>query len=508
MNHLQRGEGMRRLLLLIVLVAGMGVPAAWGRYEAVTCRNAFTVEQEESEGQKVAAQVYQQMPVLPESDPVTQYVQQLGARLVAHASGIAWPYNFHVVASEDINAFAVPGGSIFVNLGTVQAAETEAQLAGVMAHEISHVVLRHSTCNLSKQQGRNVLYGLGSVLSSVLLGSGTAGSLAQGALGIGQSLDFLHMSRDDEKQADLLGTGILYDAGYDPRGLPQFFETIQAKTGAGGAQFLSDHPNPGNRTEYVNAEIQTLPPRQGGTVTTAEFKRVHALAMSQHAYAAKEVQAGVWKQTGRYASGPGASAGRVNAPAGSTGGSVPAGSGASGTVASGAVRLSRSALGIGGQMARYQGPQYAVNYPANWQKNVDASGAVTFIPAGGGGASGIAYGVLIDTERQPGNGVSDAASLGAATSALVQRLSRQNGGLEQVSGVTAMKVQGQLANAVEIRGQSPVVDNGTTLKERDWLVTVARPDGDLNYMVFVSPERDFAMLKPLFSSMAKSFKAQ
>jgi len=320
MNHLQRGEGMRRLLLLIVLVAGMGVPAAWGRYEAVTCRNAFTVEQEESEGQKVAAQVYQQMPVLPESDPVTQYVQQLGARLVAHASGIAWPYNFHVVASEDINAFAVPGGSIFVNLGTVQAAETEAQLAGVMAHEISHVVLRHSTCNLSKQQGRNVLYGLGSVLSSVLLGSGTAGSLAQGALGIGQSLDFLHMSRDDEKQADLLGTGILYDAGYDPRGLPQFFETIQAKTGAGGAQFLSDHPNPGNRTEYVNAEIQTLPPRQGGTVTTAEFKRVHALAMSQHAYAAKEVQAGVWKQTGRYASGPGASAGRVNAPAGSTGG--------------------------------------------------------------------------------------------------------------------------------------------------------------------------------------------
>jgi beta-barrel assembly-enhancing protease len=374
----------------------------------------------------------------------------------------------------------------------------------VMAHEISHVVLRHSTCNLSKQQGRNVLYGLGSVLSSVLLGSGTAGSLAQGALGIGQSLDFLHMSRDDEKQADLLGTGILYDTGYDPRGLPQFFETIQAKTGAGGAQFLSDHPNPGNRTEYVNAEIQTLPPRQGGTVTTAEFKRVHALAMSEHAYAAKEVQAGVWKQTGHYASGPGASAGRVNAPAGSTGGSVPAGSVASGA----AVRLSKSALGIGDRMVKYQGPQYAVNYPASWQKSVDANGAVTFIPAGGGGASGIAYGVLIDTERQPGNGVSDAASVGAATSALVERLSQQNGGLAQVGGVTTMKVQGQIANAVELRGQSPVVENGTALKERDWLVTVARPDGDLNYMVFVSPEGDFTMLKPLFSSMAKSFKAQ
>src|SRR6185312_11560501 len=107
--------------------------------------------------------------------------------------------------------------------------------------------------------------------------------------------------RDDEKQADLMGTDILYDAGYDPRGLPQFFETIQAKYGAGGAQFLSDHPNPGNRTEYVNAEIATLPPRQGGAVTTPEFARVHALAMTEHTYAAKDVQAGVWKRTGQYA---------------------------------------------------------------------------------------------------------------------------------------------------------------------------------------------------------------
>ena len=140
--------------------------------------------------------------------------------------------------------------------------------------------------------------------------------------------------------------------------------------------------------------------------------------------------------------------------------------------------------------------------------SVDASGAVTFLPAGGGGVSGIAYGVLIDKEKQRGNGVSDAASLRAATSALVERLSQQNGGLEQVGGVTAMRIQGQMANGVELRGQSPVVENGAALKERDWLVTVARPDGDLNYLVFVSPEGDFAMLRPLFSSMAASFKAQ
>src|SRR5260370_9021584 len=103
------------------------------------------------------------------------------------------------------------------------------------------------------------------------------------------------MSRDYDKQVELLGTGILYDAGYDPRGLPQFFEITQAKYGAGGAQFLSDHPNPGNRTEHVNAEIATLPPRTGAKVTSPEFARVHALAMKDKTYTAKEVQAGRWR---------------------------------------------------------------------------------------------------------------------------------------------------------------------------------------------------------------------
>ncbi|MEO6910779.1 MAG: M48 family metallopeptidase, partial [Edaphobacter sp.] len=289
---------MKRRGCLILLSAVMGAcsPAAWARFQPVTCKNAFTQQQEITEGQKVVAQVYQQMPVLPDSDPVSRYVRQLGAKLVAHAPGYKWPYNFHVVASEDINAFALPGGTIFVNLGTVQAAETEAQLAGVMAHEISHVVMRHSTCNLTAQQSKSLWYGLGSIASAVLLGNGTAGQLGQAVIGGAQSLDFLHMSRDAEKQADLLGVGILYDSGYDPRGLPQFFETIQAKYGAGGAQFLSDHPNPGNRTEYVNAEIATLPRLDHPVVTTAEFKRVHAVALKEKTLAAKDVQAGTWRK--------------------------------------------------------------------------------------------------------------------------------------------------------------------------------------------------------------------
>ncbi len=243
------------------------------------------------------------MPVLPESDPVSMYVAQLGGRLTAQAPGLKWPYSFHVVASSDVNAFALPGGAIFVNLGTIQAVETEAQLAGVLAHEISHVVLRHATCNMKKQQTTNILAGLGQLATGILLGDGAGGQVAQAIIGGGAGLYGLRMSRDDEKQADLLGTDILYHAGYDPRGLPQFFEIIQGKYGAGGAQILTDHPNPGNRSEYVNAEIDTLPRLTNPKVTSAAFKRAHDLAMKEPTLTAQQIKDGGWKN-GNYAAGP------------------------------------------------------------------------------------------------------------------------------------------------------------------------------------------------------------
>lgn len=195
--------------------------------------------------------------MLPDSSPVTRYIQQLGNKLVQYAPGYRWPYQFHVVDMADINAFALPGGAIFVNLGTIPAAGNEAQLAGVIAHEISHVVLRHATCNLTKQRTPGMLAGIGQIAAGVLLGGG-AGALAAQGIGAVAGLSFLKMSRDAEKQADLLGTDMLYDAGYDPRGMAQFFEIIQGQYGEGSAQLMSDHPNPGNRTAYVNDEIATL----------------------------------------------------------------------------------------------------------------------------------------------------------------------------------------------------------------------------------------------------------
>ena len=486
-----------RAALLLMVWTGVCVPAAWARFQPVTCKNAFTIEQEQTEGAKVAAQVYRQMPVLPDSDPVSQYVQRLGAKLVAQTPGYRWQYNFHVVASEDINAFALPGGSIFVNLGTIQAAETEAQLAGVMAHEISHVVMRHSTCNITKQQKKSLWYGLGQLAAGAVIG-GDLGSVAAQGIGSVAGLDFLRMGRDAEKQADLLGAGILYDAGYDPRGLPQFFETIQAKYGAGGAQLLSDHPNPGNRTEYVNAEIATLPRRNDATVTTPEFTRVHGVALEKKALSAKEVQAGTWRRSGLYASAAGAGPGVVPTAAGSV----------SQMATAGAVRLKAAALANCGSLLRFQGSRFSVDYPPCWKASSDQSGGATLGPSEGLIGGGVTYGVVVGVVKQDRDGVSDDASLQSATAALVQRLSKQNGGLQQLGELKALTLGSQRARAVELRGRSAVVDAGAQLAERDWLVTVARPDGDLNYIVFVAPEPDFETLRPVFTAMMQSFRAE
>ena len=250
-------------------------PQAYARVELQPCKTSIPPQQQIELGQKAVQQIYQQMPILPDSSPVTRYVQALGHKLAAQAPGYRWPYNFHVVNVADINAFALPGGSIFVNVGTIQAASNEAQLAAVMSHEISHVVLQHSICNLEKEKRLGLFAGLGQIASGILLGDSTLGALAQKGIGLTAGLSFLRMGRDAEQQADLEGVGILYDVGYDPRAMPQFFETIQAKYGTGGAQFLSDHPNPGNRTEYVDREIASFVAKPHYVTNSTQFTQIH-----------------------------------------------------------------------------------------------------------------------------------------------------------------------------------------------------------------------------------------
>src|SRR5436190_17060865 len=225
-------------------------------------KNKFTPQQDVELGREAAAEVRKQYPVI-EDVKITAYLTKLGDRLVAAAPAelkqSVYEYSFTPVNLKEINAFALPGGPMFVNRGMFDAAAGEAEVVGVMAHELSHVLLRHGTANATKAS--NPWLQLGQAAGQVggaMMGGQLGSLIAQGSeFGLGTIL--LRYSRDYEKQADLLGAQIMAKAGYDPRSLAHMFETIEKEAGNGGnPQWLNSHPNPGNRSQYINQEAAAL----------------------------------------------------------------------------------------------------------------------------------------------------------------------------------------------------------------------------------------------------------
>jgi beta-barrel assembly-enhancing protease len=507
---MSRTKSLWRCVAVTVFAAGVLVKPAEARFKPTPCNNPYTQQQETQLGLKAMGQVYQEQPILPDSDPVSRYVQSLGMKLVQFAPGDRWPYQFHVVNAADINAFALPGGSIFVNLGTVQAAKDEAQLAGVMAHEISHVVQRHSTCNQAKQQVPSILAGLGGALAGIFI-PGTAGVIAQQGISSVAGLTFLRMSRDDEKQADLMGTDILYDAGYDPRALPQFFETIEAKYGAGGAQLLSDHPNPGNRIGYVTQEIATLPPKTNVLTDSPQFQAMHAGALKLHAETAEEIKAGAWKsrQPPLPAEAIAAGATTTAPTTQQTGSSTTPQPGSTSPPQTGTTAPQTSTLGSAinwhpsSEMNTFTHSLYSVRYPQNWNMSGSTQSAVTIAPTGGtgtdaNGQTATAYGIIID--RYQGQG-----DLQQQTDALIQAIEQSNPGMSEATDAVGVSVNRRLGRSIEFLSTSPLSTARRAVYERDWLVTVQRPDGSLSYLIFIAPEKDFSSLRPAFRNILNSF---
>ena len=256
--------------LLILMVWALAMPnMLHARVKPSSGFDMFSAQEEIQAGQQAATDAKKQLPLLPDSDPVTRYVQRLGEKLVSHAPGEKWPYEFHVINQKEINAFALPGGPVFVNLGTIQAADNEAQLAGVMAHEISHVVQRHGTRAASKQMAAQ----LPLALLGGIMGKGALSQMAQMGISFGVGSYFLKNSRSAESEADLLGSDIMYDSGYDPHQMAVFFAKLAEEGGARGPQFLSDHPDPGNRAQAVSKEVGTLP-RKSFVSDSAEFREI------------------------------------------------------------------------------------------------------------------------------------------------------------------------------------------------------------------------------------------
>lgn len=259
-----------RMLTLVVLLATSTLAFAQGPTKFHPGFNLFSKEQDVQLGQESAAEVRKKMPII--HDPfLTAYVNKVGKRLAAsqEAQESGFPFSFEVVADPSINAFALPGGPMFINTGLLKAVDNEAELAGVMGHEMSHVILRHGTNQASKAK----LIELPALLGSQVAGGSMLGQLASAGIGLGANSVLLKFSRTAESQADLMGSHIMAEAGYDPRQLAVFFEKLNGEGGARTVQFFSDHPNPDNREHAIEEEVDRMP-RETYGYQTGDFQRM------------------------------------------------------------------------------------------------------------------------------------------------------------------------------------------------------------------------------------------
>lgn len=459
MEHRRRCLGLRCTALLLIGCLGTS-NLLEARVQPSRGFNMFSAQEEVQAGQQAAQQAQKQLPVLPDSHPVTKYVRSLGAQLAGHAPGEKWPYTFYVVNQKEINAFALPGGPVFVNLGTIQAADNEAELAGVMAHEISHVVQRHGTRAASKQMAAQ----LPLAILGGLMGRGALSQMTQLGLSFGLGSYFLKNSRQAEKEADLLGADVMYDSGYDPRQMASFFKKIQSGGGARAPEFFSDHPDPGNRFEYVSREAQTLPGKRY-RADSGEYQHVKDVVAGMKPLTAQQIAAQAKAQ------GQGEGAGGAVIPS--------------------------------GNFKTLEHDAYRISYPENWQVHGDQSSAVTIAPEEGISQNAVAYGAIVSI-YQPEN---PAAGLDANTHELIASLKQSNPDLKLIGRDEDIRVNSVAGKSSDLIGSSPIKDGqGNVTRERDWLVTFSRRDGSLLYVVFISPDPEFGKLRPVFEQMLRSMR--
>jgi predicted Zn-dependent protease len=198
---------------------------------------------------------------------VNEYVNRVGQNVILR-SDAKIPFTIKVIDSPEVNAFALPGGHLYVNSGLVLAAETEAELAGVIAHEISHVTARHGVEQASK--GRMLQY----LSIPLIFVGGPVGAIVQNAANVLVPMGYLKFSRSAEEEADRLGLQYLWNAGYDPTSMLSFFEKLKAqeeKDPGKLAKLFSTHPATGKRIQKARALLATFPERSEYTVSTSEF---------------------------------------------------------------------------------------------------------------------------------------------------------------------------------------------------------------------------------------------
>ena len=464
-------KNITALMLACVMVI-MPV-AAFGQTRVSMPKNKYKVQDDVKIGREAAAQVERQMPILNDAE-TTRYVQDVGRRLVnsipPQFQQPGFQYNFTVVNARDINAFALPGGPMYVNRGMIEAAKTEGEMAGVMAHELSHVALRHGTAQATKQSNPlNQILGIGAVLGGAVLGG------QQGAA-IGQTLYsgyILKYSREYETQADILGAQIMANAGYDPRDLANMFRTIEQQSGGSrNPEWLSSHPDPGNRYNNINREAQLLRIAGGGERNSREFQRIQSRLSGQpRAQSMEEIARN--QQNGRGTTGQGQNpmangrySSRVQLPS------------------------SRSRVFTSGNFIQ-------MNVPENWQE-FPTQDSVWFAPQGAYGDQGITHGAMIGMTQARSN------NLQQATQDYVNGLMQAEGNnyLRQSTNYTRTTLAGRNAYATTLSGRSPLTNRNEVVS----IVTTQLRNGNLFYVIAVAPQDEASNYNYAFSNMLRSIR--
>jgi len=455
-------KGLTRTIFFIAIIGVLAIPILADRTVFRLAWNLFTTQQDIEMGRSLADDAERSLPLLDQHNPNT-YIDALGRQLIAHAPGARYPYQFKIVNDDTVNAWALPGGFIYVTSGMIQAAQNEPQLAGALAHQIGHVVLRHPTAQVSTAYAEQV----------------PNANATRGRVSVSDAMNRLNIifepnavplkfTREQERQAFVVATQILYDANFDPQTMNQFFQRISSDHSNRTSDFFTAHPDLNNRAATVRTETRNIGPLPRNLRgDSPDFHSVKDRLAS--------LDTNSW---------PGISdrnQSTANRP------DVPS---------------SRTIL--------FSGRDMEFRYPENWRVS-DFGDSITVSPDGGYVSSSLAYGMTIATYEPQNRGYSgrnsfstqgsrtNTSTLSNATNELIDHLQQSNPNLRVVRNVGRRTVDGTQAMVVELTNDSPLGEI-----ETDWLVIVLRPNGMLRYFVGVAPQGEFNRYQPAFNNIVTS----
>ena len=464
----------RRTIHVTAAIAALTIAVGSAQTKITPPRNKYTPQEDVKLGREAAAEVRKQFPIITDSALAT-YLDRLGRQLVeaapAELDQPAFQYSFTPVNLKDINAFALPGGPMFVNRGMFEAASGEGEVVGVMAHELSHVLLRHGTANATKAQGFQ-LGAIAGAIAGAVVGGGWGEVISQGSqFGLGTWL--MKYSREYETQADLLGAQIMARAGYDPRDLGRMFETIQKESKGGAPQWMSSHPDPGNRSAYIAKEAESLTIGRRSTNNAAFQEARRSFASLPPAQTMAEVE-----KRAQRGGGGNTNTGGAETSVGRVGDAV-------------ARPSTQYRTAQGGQL-------FDVQVPANWQ-NVSSNNAIKFVPQNG---YGTLKGETIFTHgAELGVARASSTDLADATMTLVESFRRGNPDLRTQGSPREIRLAGRNGLAVPMVNRSALGG-----QEYVGLHTTFLRNGNIFYVATIVPENEASAYQSAFSKVVNSVR--